>query len=706
MYVESRFRLSDYIEDSLKSMIPPFGYNGFGEFIFYRTYSRIKKDGGQEDWADVVTRVVNGTFSIRKDWYRKNNIHWDEDYWQEYAKGFALSMFLMQWMPPGRGLWAMGSDFVYERGSMALYNCAWVNIGKNLGNSISWLMDSLMHGVGVGFRAERDDKLKLYNPKGTYDFVIPDTREGWCDSEEALINAYVTPNQKKPRFIYHNIREAGLPIKGFGGIASGPRPLKELHEATIEEFEKFGTRPEYDSVYLKGNLANRTGCCVVAGNVRRSAELWQGKVNDPVFMNLKDYSKFPERESFGWMCLSKDSWIGTDQGPKQVWELINKPFIARVGFNNYQSKGFFSGGEKEALRITAQGFTLDASVDHKIMTPVGWVKAKELKIGDFISLNEGGLNHDWVGAGTKEEGYLLGVLIGNGSIGEDNHCHISSSLKDKGSESVRQYFSHCMDSCKLKRNDWIMPPSKIDSEEMRLSCSSLLDLAIKFGIKRGNKTVTNEIERASSNFYRGFLQGFFDTDGSIEKLGSKQTSIGIRLSQSDLLALQAVQRMLSRFNIQSRVSEVTGSEWSKKRCYILTIRSESVKWFKYHLGFVHTRKQLDLCKSSKTYNSKKRLIARIDTIEKLPNMEMFDCTVETIHAYDANGIYVSNSNNSVELETAEDFDMLGEIAKRVIKNGEPGYINRINMKFGRIGKSMKELRYDDAEGFNPLTLAA
>ncbi len=301
-FVEQRFELSDRVEDRLKSLLPPFGYNGFGEFIFYRTYSRIKADGSQEDWADCVIRVVNGVFSIRKDWYYKNHIDWDEGFWQNYALGFALSMFRMEWLPPGRGMWAMGSNFVYERGSMALYNCAYTDITSyDLAGDISWMMDSLMHGVGVGFGPIRDDKLKLYVPHGTYDFVIPDTREGWCDSEHALIDAFTKPNQKLPRMIYDKVRGPGLPIKGFGGISSGPAPLIDLHQRTIREFELYNTRLEYDSVYLKTNLGNHVGCCTVAGNVRRSAELAKGKVSDPTFLNLKDYKKYPEREAFGWM---------------------------------------------------------------------------------------------------------------------------------------------------------------------------------------------------------------------------------------------------------------------------------------------------------------------------------------------------------------------------------------------------------------------
>jgi ribonucleoside-triphosphate reductase len=266
MFVHHRFQVSEKTEDTIRSMIANFGYGGFGELVFYRTYSREKKGGGQENWADCVLRVVNGTFSIRKDLYLKNHISWDEDYWQNYAFRFAKAMFKMWWLPPGRGLWAMGTDFIYERGSMALFNCGMTHITDDIANDISWLMDALMLGVGVGFEPHRNDDLELHESQGSFDFEIPDSREGWCESVRLLINSYRYSFCKKPKFIYDKVRPAGLLIKGFGGISSGPGPLKWFHEK-IDEFCHYylGDMPGYDSVMLKTDLANTAGCCVVAG---------------------------------------------------------------------------------------------------------------------------------------------------------------------------------------------------------------------------------------------------------------------------------------------------------------------------------------------------------------------------------------------------------------------------------------------------------
>jgi ribonucleoside-triphosphate reductase (thioredoxin) len=299
MYVNERFELDDYTIDMLRDMEPPFGYNGFGEFIFYRTYSR-SIDDKQENWCDVVIRVINGIMSIRKDWYIKNHITWDSKYWKKYSRELAVSMFKMLWSPPGRGLFHCGTQFTFERGSMALYNCSFTNLTNDLGDDISWLMDCLMLGVGVGFNPLRNDNFKFKNPKGSYEYVIPDSREGWCESEKLLIEAYLY-GSSKPIFIYDEIRGPGLPIKGFGGLSSGPQPLIEYHKQTEYAINRYMTDKYYDSVLLKTDLSNQAGVAICAGNIRRSAEGCQGSINDKTFLNLKNYEIYPEREAWGWM---------------------------------------------------------------------------------------------------------------------------------------------------------------------------------------------------------------------------------------------------------------------------------------------------------------------------------------------------------------------------------------------------------------------
>jgi ribonucleoside-diphosphate reductase alpha chain len=116
-------------------------------------------------------------------------------------------------------------------------------------------------------------------------------------------------------------------------------------------------------------------------------------------------------------CITKDSWVLTSTGPRQVADLIGKPFNAIVNGNSYSARpGFVKTGHKTVFEvITKHGFTVKATDNHKFKTPSGWVELKDLNVGDELVLN----NHagfTWQGKGTKDEGWLLGNLLGDGTF--------------------------------------------------------------------------------------------------------------------------------------------------------------------------------------------------------------------------------------------------------------------------------------------------
>jgi ribonucleoside-diphosphate reductase alpha chain len=326
--VTQRFKLSKSTVTELKSRTPEFGFNGLGELVFRRTYSR-----DNEDWADVVTRVIEGCMSIRKEHFFRNSLRWEDSEWQSHAHEMAHSLFDMEWLPPGRGLWMMGTDFTYNRGSMALNNCAATDTHEDLVLSAEWTMDGLMNGVGVGFTTSWRGVGTAPDKEDTVTFVVPDSREGWVQSLIKLMCAYIDSprygRNKFPHFDYSEIRVAGEPIRGFGGTASGPGPLKQMHKriegyldafcagrlqctsTTWKEFKEDGKSEwrevevqvdkPYSHTRLVADIFNAIGACVVAGNVRRSAEICLGDVDDQDFINLKNYELNPERSSIGWM---------------------------------------------------------------------------------------------------------------------------------------------------------------------------------------------------------------------------------------------------------------------------------------------------------------------------------------------------------------------------------------------------------------------
>lgn len=326
MYVDEYFNLRNETADELLDMKPNFGYDGFGELTFYRTYSRIKEDGKNESWGDVVLRVIEGVMSIRKDRYIKNRIVWNEPQWQEYAAAMAYQMFNMTWLPAGRGLWAMGTPFVYQHGSMSLNNCGFsvIHSDERMADDFGWIMDALMLGVGIGFEPTTDP-IKLYPTKGSFIYDIPDSREGWVNAVALKMLSRLVPNSKAVHYRTHLIRRRGVPIKGFGGLASGPEPLvKLLHE--IDQLLDLYEADKISAFRFKTDVANLIGVCVVAGNVRRSAEIALGDINNEEFLDLKDYVKNPDRAAFGWMSNNTGKFIEKRDFMK-IGEVANRVIV-------------------------------------------------------------------------------------------------------------------------------------------------------------------------------------------------------------------------------------------------------------------------------------------------------------------------------------------------------------------------------------------
>lgn len=327
------FRITDEFLDSYRIKKPPFGNtdaagNSVGEITFLRTYSRIKEDGTKESWVDVCERVINGMYSLQKDHCKKNRLPWNDAKAQASAKEAFDRLFNLKWTPPGRGLWMMGTQIVnVQKNSAALQNCAFVSTSEmtklNPAKPFAFLMEASMLGVGVGFDDKGADKdfLIYESDKPVITHSISDDREGWAESTAMLINSYLKPDQNPIEFNYSLIRPLGSKINTFGGSASGPDPLKKLHKAINKIFKsRAGQKLTRTDIADIGNLI---GVCVVSGNVRRSAELLIGRIDDQDFLNLKNSEVFSERNSYdsenpGWAWMSNNSVevsVGQDLSP-------------------------------------------------------------------------------------------------------------------------------------------------------------------------------------------------------------------------------------------------------------------------------------------------------------------------------------------------------------------------------------------------------
>lgn len=302
------FRLDKAFVLKYKTVKPKFGFDGLGEFVYMRTYSRVKGDGDKERWWETVERVVNGTYTMQKRWIIDSGIEWKPKKAQRSAQEMYDRIFNFKFLPPGRGLWAMGSPLTEERKLFAcLNNCAYCttqDIDKNEGRDVwkpfVFLMDCSMLGIGTGFDTRGAGGIIVKGldktaPETSY--IIPDSREGWCESVKRLIIACVH-GQPGINFDYSKIRPKGARIYGFGGVASGPEPLKILHTNIRNTFEANKNALISETTIV--DIMNHIGVCVVAGNVRRTAEISFGAPDSKEYINLKNYELNPHRAAFGW----------------------------------------------------------------------------------------------------------------------------------------------------------------------------------------------------------------------------------------------------------------------------------------------------------------------------------------------------------------------------------------------------------------------
>lgn len=556
----------------------PAPFNTVGLFTYLRTYARRHDDNDAnstiESWEECITRVVLASNS-------QLNVGFTED---ELKEIFSL-MYNLKCSVAGRFLWQLGTKSIDRTGLLSLQNCAYVTVDEPI-KPFTWVMNFLMLGAGCGYRVLPEDVAKIPPVKyvlitrketNDADYIVPDSREGWIKLLGRVLKAHFYSG-KSFNYSCVLLRSKGAPIKGFGGLASGPEVLCDGISGITKILNSRAGQKLRPIDAL--DIMNIIGQVVVSGNVRRSAQICLGDCKDIEYLrakrwdlgNIPNYrcysnnsvvcndikdvldneefwqgylgngepyglinlklsrscgrlgeTQYPDPDVQGYNpCVSGDTWVLTSEGARQVSELVGKGKVdVMVDGRWYPTteRGFFHTGNKKVYLLkTVEGHEIKATENHQFLTKEnGWVELKDLVSGQKLVMN----NHSsLMQANTENQDYKNGFVLG----------------------------------------------------------ASLC----------GTQVYPSDMERQSISFCKGFTRGF-------------EKSCRDSYDCSSDKILMSMQRIMARVGVHSMIRDGT--------------------------IFV-----------SKEYDS----VNIVSTITELGEEDVYDCTVPAVSAFDANGFYVHN----------------------------------------------------------------
>lgn len=543
-------------------------------------------------------------------------------------------------------------------------------------------------------------------------FQIEDSRGGWAAALVDLIDTHYRDEVTHFQRVYDvsRVRAAGTKLRTFGGRASGPFPLSQM----LVEVCSVLSHLAYIGAPMDGisamEIDHAIAQCVVAGGVRRSARMSMMHWADP---QIREFIKCKSESGLHWTtnisvevdagfwddcdkdpkqwlaaevlqaitegmvnngepgfwdsslsnvgepnevictnpCQSENTWVQTSNGARKIKDLIGRKFVAIVDGKPYNSisDGFFKTGHKSLYCLdTEEGWTTEVTANHEVYRPDGTrVEVQNLVAGDKIRLSDHRNIVPWEGAGFEELGYALGWLIGDGTFGP--HAILQSQGKDVTRRSRRELLKFVAEL--PHRSDFTGWGGPYTTGQMRLSTKAFSEVAADWGVVKGNKTITDQIEYGSWYLYVGVLRGLFDTGGHIEYSTNAGVSVG--LSSSDYDMLIRAQRMLGRMGIRSSVRKLhntkemlcpnTGNTYESRPSYRLLITGRpNVIRYRDVIGFWHEEKEAKLNDGIDSYEeaSATKFEATFKSLTYLREEDVYDCTIEEVYDFCGDGFYM------------------------------------------------------------------
>ncbi len=250
----------------------------YQQFIHLSRYSRWLPDvGRRETWTETVDRYFH---FFDKHLKENQNFKLPKDIREELR----TAVLSLEVLPSMRCLMTAGEAL--ERDHISGYNCSYAHVNRV--RAFDEILYVLMCGTGVGFSVEREFVEKL--PTIAEEFsdtdttiIVADSKQGWAKAYRELVSLLIVG--QIPKWDTSKVRPAGSRLKVFGGRASGPRPLNDLFQFTVETFKKAAGR-KLTSIECH-DIVCKIAEIVVVGGVRRSALISLSNLTDERMRDAK-----------------------------------------------------------------------------------------------------------------------------------------------------------------------------------------------------------------------------------------------------------------------------------------------------------------------------------------------------------------------------------------------------------------------------------
>ena len=647
---------------------------GIAEKVFLDRYSLKDKKGDalEKKPEEMWTRIAKAVSAMEKTPKRKR---WQREFYS-ILKDF-------KYVPGGRILSGAGTGY-----AVSFYNCFVIPSPKDsrggILETLSQMIEIMARGGGVGIN------LSSLRPRGERVKKVNGFSSGPCNWAELFSVATKDIIQQGGTrrgalmlmlWDWHPDIEEFITVKQDLHRINGANLSLCVSDSFMEAVDKDADwplvfpdikDPEYDEKW-NGDLEawKKMGKKIIVRKIVKARKIWDliaeaaWKSAEPGVVFMERYNKL--YNNYYWNkvicvnpCVTGDTQVVTTNGIFSMKDLYDKklPFQVVVNGKNYLSSAVKLTGIKPVFKLTTkEGYTLRLTKDHKVFTDKGLKEAGKLTTGDKIRLSTGG----YYGVrGSKEEGLVLGWLVGDGAMKKD--VATLYFYHDEKKELAPQFgymVAKMIDGEQIVNRSYPIVPQYIEKENKAvIESTRLWRIAARFGLSHENKyRVPKAIFEGSEELQRGFLQGLFSSDGSVQ--GNLDKGVSVRLTSVSESLLVQVQGLLLNLGIYSKIYKNRRDEGEKlmpdghggekmyhyQAYHDLVISKTSLIRISALIGFLQERKQNKLQSLLSLYERgpyQESFLATFDRLEKDGIEEVFDITVSDIHKFSANGLIVSN----------------------------------------------------------------